>query len=152
MSSTPPSAPVDKPQIDLIAAQANRIGAQVAEIDRLWQEVQVLHKHKLDAERKVDEHRLKYAQLRLEAWLGLWKLVTVAAAVVVVAGLLAGLIAFKPKEVADLLKAARPAEPSASAPAAKPAGGSSPASSSSAPGGASAAASGAKSAPPAEKR
>lgn len=96
--------------LDLIEAQAGRISTQAEEIDRLSKAVQTLQAQKLEVERRLDEHRWKYPQLQLEARIGLWKVLIVALAVVVVAWILAALVFFKHRELAELLEASSRSE------------------------------------------
>lgn len=148
----PPPAPAEKHLPELIEAQAKRIESLAREIEKQRLEVNGLHEQKRVADQKADESTLKYAQLKLEAYLGLWKVVIVAIAVVIVACLIAALLWFRHKDLAELVKAARPEKPAqiASAPAA--AGGSASAVASSAPGDASAPASVSKNVAPGSPR
>lgn len=137
----PPPAPAEKHVLDLVEAQAKRIDIQASEIERRWQEVKGLHAQVRDADRRADESPLKYAQLKLEAYLGLWKVVSVAVAVVIVALLVAALLWFRHKELAELVKAAWAEEPSQTVSVREAGGGSASSAASSLPQGASASAS-----------
>jgi hypothetical protein len=128
--------PPEKHLLGLVEAQARRIDSQAGEIERLGKRVESLQKDKLEAQLKADERPFKYSQLRLEAQLGLWKVVAASIAGVVVAALLFALVWFRHAELAELLRAARQAAavPVAAVPAA--AGASATAGPGPAPGGA----------------
>lgn len=125
----PAPAPVERRSLELIAAQAARINSQVKEINTLWAEVKRRREKEADDNKQAAERSSKYGQLKLEAQLGLCKVVIIAIAVVfaieIVASLFAALMWFRHKELTELVKAARAPAPVASAPMA--AGSSAPA-------------------------
>lgn len=79
--SAPPPTAVEQHMLALIEAQARRLGAQAEELERQRNELKDTELQRLLAAVRKEEVQRKYAQLRLEAWLGLAKVAIVVVAI-----------------------------------------------------------------------